>query len=132
MCACAEDSTEEEAAAAKPTRAGVKRGRAAAKHAGDCSFLSILGLLTSNDRGSQYNAEQATSLLVQLLLASPMQALARQVQGFAAQTADYNMSSVHLLEVHAANCPHQMFAQGSCELCTATSCLMQMNPPCFA
>lgn len=33
---CAEDSAEEEEeAAAKPTRAGVKRGRAAAKHAGD-------------------------------------------------------------------------------------------------
>lgn len=36
LCGCAEDSAEEEeAAAAKPTRAGVKRSRAAVKHAGE-------------------------------------------------------------------------------------------------
>lgn len=40
MClpACADDSAAEEPAAAKPTRAGVKRGRSAAKHAGTALF----------------------------------------------------------------------------------------------
>lgn len=44
---CAEESAEEEAAAAaaKPTRAGVKRSRAAAKHAGNCFVVPILALM---------------------------------------------------------------------------------------
>lgn len=77
QCAYAEDSAEEEAAApaAKPTRAGVKRGRTAAKHAGDYFVLFILArteaLSTIPDRRN----------LLQFLLAVSNQSLARQIQG---------------------------------------------------